>query len=136
MKDTSPGEISIPLPAPSTLTSIRARLGDAPSQAALGVRCSHGGRFEEAFDWLDRAAQQWPIASILYYNTVISSGTKSSRFKERAIVLLRAAANLGSWEALQVLSSLYIHGEGVPRDLDEASRLIERSVSIRRVNGA
>ncbi|HEX5162483.1 MAG TPA: hypothetical protein VFV88_12240, partial [Steroidobacteraceae bacterium] len=68
MDDTSPGEITLTLPqVPSTLTSIRARLGDAPSQTALGLACTRAGQYEEALEWLDQAAPKMPIASVLYY---------------------------------------------------------------------
>jgi len=139
MDDTTftPGEITIPLPdASSTLTSIRARLGDAPSQAALGLLCTREGRYEEALEWLDKAASTLPVASVLYYNATLFSGAQSLEYQKRAVAHLRAAANSDCWEALQVLASLYVHGEGVPRDLSEASRLIERSRTIRGKNDA
>ena len=133
----TPGEITISLPkAPSTLTSIRARLGDAPSQAALGLYYTRERRYEEALEWLDKAAQTLPIASVLYYNAAIFSGNSSPEHQRRAVFHLQAAANLNCWEALQMLASLYVHGEGVPKDLSEASRLIERSKRIRSANGA
>ena len=131
------GEITIPLPdASSALTSIRARLGDAPSQAALGQLCAREGRYEEALEWLDKSASTFPVASVLYYNATIFSGAQSLEYQQRAVAHLRAAANSDCWEALQVLASLYVHGEGVPKDLSEASRLIERSRIIRRKNDA
>jgi TPR repeat protein len=137
MRDVSPTELTIALPkVPSTLTSIRARLGDAPSQAALGLFHTREGQYEEALNWLERAAQQLPVASVLYYNAVIFGGTQYSEYHQRAVAHLRTAAASNCWEAQQVLASLYVHGEGVPKDLDEASRLIESSRRIRVANGA
>jgi|SRR5437868_9267 TPR repeat protein len=139
MDDTTftPGEFTTSLPdASSTLTSIRARLGDAPSQAALGLLCTRERRYEEALEWLDKAASTLPVASVMYYNATILSGAQGLGYQQRAVAHLRAAANANCWEALQVLASLHVHGEGVPKDLSEASRLIERSRAIRGKNDA
>jgi len=137
MYDTSPGEVTLSLPdAPSTVTSIRARLGDARSQAALGRLHTQEGRYLEALEWLEEACAKLPVAAVLYYNAVIFGGTQTSSFLGRAVSHLRSAAGADCWEAQQVLASLYIHGEGVAKDLDAASRLIESSTAIRNSLGA
>jgi hypothetical protein len=134
MKDSSPQTFSLSLPAaPSTLTSMRARLGDAPSQAALGLLATREGRHEEALGWFDQAAPNLPVASVLYYNTAILFDMRNQLYMERAVSLLQIAAEKDCWEAQQTLASLYIHGEFVPKNLDIASGLLERSSKLRAV---
>jgi TPR repeat protein len=132
MKDTGPQTFTLALPeAPSTLTSMRARLGDAPSQAALGLLCTREGRHEEALVWFDQAAQNLPVASVLYYNAAILFDMQHPQYMPRAVSLLQVAAEKDCWEAQQTLASLHIHGDFVPKDLDIASRLLERSARLR-----
>lgn len=95
-----------------------AHLGSREAQFSMAVFRWKQRRDLEALWWARRAATKLPLAKVFLASLLSVRGDAVSQAE--AVSLVSSAAPEGCPEAQQTLASYYLHGEGVPKDIDQA----------------
>lgn len=82
------------------------------------------GQNEAAVAALTPLAEAGDIAAMVRLGVLLHAGTGAPRDDARAAILFRTAADAGNAEGQHQLATLYLRGEGVERNFDEALRLL------------
>lgn len=117
------GKIEFDAPAgPRWLWRIRATLGHPLSQVAIAHSCAQRGDDAAAVRWLRRVGNAIPKAQVYLGSLLVLAHGRNPdpRYLAEAAQVTREAAEAGCVEGQQVLTSFYLHGEGVPRSLERA----------------
>ncbi|MBF0176371.1 MAG: sel1 repeat family protein [Magnetococcales bacterium] len=106
----------------------RAESGDSKAQVAMGRYLLFDKKppfnVDEGLDWLRKAVLQnnteamYTLGKALYENSEADLNPSGS---EEAIQWVSTGVSLGDWHAMEMLSTFYFTGWGVPRDLAQAS---------------
>lgn len=109
---------------------LAATRGDANALAALGLMALDGRGMDknptQGRTWLEQAAAKGQPAAC-YNLALLLLASPSATDLERAVALLRKAAQAEIPDAQHALGVLYLQGRGVDRDAAEAAKLFERA---------
>lgn len=117
-----------------------AALGEARAQLALGLhldatardgrRIRDRARFQEAMEWMGRAAAQGAPEALAAVGVTLRRAGTSEEEARAALAWLHLAADRGSARAWVELGQCYAAGEGVPLDPREALRWYQGAVEL------
>ena len=103
----------------------KAQAGDLPSQVLLWLAYSGGHGVpkstQKGIPWLRKAAEQGSLESQFVLSTIYESGSGGEKVDHaEAFKWAMQAAQRGHMVAQHNVASDYLHGKGVPKDLDQA----------------
>ncbi len=116
-----------------------AELGNDQAQTALGLLYasdkeinplrSSSDKWESAYKWFNRAAQQNNITAQTHAGICLLEWKGTARDPEKAVALLRGSAAQGDALAKHHLGQCYAQGIGVKQDSQEAQKLLSQAAS-------